>query len=112
PVRSRRANRGVRARSSARPRDRRPLPRARDAARDRDARDAAERSLVAMEDRRLLDQTHHDADELREKTARIAAEFYAGFEAVERIDRPAVSIFGSARATEDDPAYAAARATA
>jgi uncharacterized protein (TIGR00730 family) len=64
-----------------------------------------------MEDRRLLDQTHHDADELREKTARIAAEFYAGFEAVERIDRPAVSIFGSARASGDDPACAAARAT-
>ena len=64
-----------------------------------------------MEDRRLLDQTHHDADELREKTARIAGEFYAGFEAVERIDRPAVSIFGSARASEDDPACAAARET-
>ncbi len=64
-----------------------------------------------MEDRRLLDQTHHDADELREKTARIAGEFYAGFEAVERIDRPAVSIFGSARAPESDPGYAAARAT-
>ena len=65
-----------------------------------------------MEDRKLLDQTHHAFDELQEKTARIAAEFYAGFEAVERIDRPAVSMFGSARVPESDPAYAAARATA
>jgi uncharacterized protein (TIGR00730 family) len=65
-----------------------------------------------MEDRKLLDQTHHDLDELREKTAHIAQEFYEGFEAVERIDRPAVSIFGSARVPEGDPAYASARATA
>jgi hypothetical protein len=64
------------------------------------------------EDRSLLDQTHHDLDELREKTARIAQEFYEGFEAVERIDRPAVSMFGSARVPESDPAYVAARATA
>ena len=65
-----------------------------------------------MEDRKLLDQAHHDLDDLREKTAHIAQEFYEGFEAVERIDRPAVSIFGSARVPEDDPAYASARATA
>src|SRR6185437_16754253 len=64
------------------------------------------------EDRSLLDQTHHNLDDLREKTARIAQEFYEGFEAVERIDRPAVSMFGSARVAESDPAYVAARATA
>ncbi|MEP6892724.1 MAG: TIGR00730 family Rossman fold protein [Gaiellaceae bacterium] len=39
----------------------------------------------------------------------IAAEFLAGFEAVDRIDRPAVSIFGSARVEEGSPIYDAAR---
>lgn len=39
----------------------------------------------------------------------IAAEFLAGFEAVDRIDRPAVSVFGSARVAEGTPTYAAAR---
>jgi uncharacterized protein (TIGR00730 family) len=64
------------------------------------------------EDRRLLDTPHQDQDELREHTASIAEEFYEGFQAVERIDRPAVSIFGSARVGERSDAYAAARATA
>jgi uncharacterized protein (TIGR00730 family) len=41
--------------------------------------------------------------------ALIAAEFLAGFEAVDRIDRPAVSVFGSARAKEGSPFYDAAR---
>jgi len=41
--------------------------------------------------------------------ALIASEFLAGFEAVDAIDRPAVSIFGSARVREDSPVYAAAR---
>ena len=39
----------------------------------------------------------------------IAAEFLAGFEAVDRIDRPAVSVFGSARVKEGSPVYDAAR---
>ena len=65
-----------------------------------------------MEDRQLLDKPHQDQDELREHTARIAEEFYEGFQAVERIDRPAVSIFGSARVGPDSPVYAAAHATA
>ena len=62
-----------------------------------------------MDDRRLL-----AADELdfRRETAAIEEEFRKGFEAVARIDRPAVSIFGSARVPESDPAYTAARATA
>jgi uncharacterized protein (TIGR00730 family) len=64
-----------------------------------------------MEDRQLLDQPHQDQDELRENTARIAEEFYEGFQAVERIDRPAVSIFGSARIDESAPEYATARDT-
>jgi hypothetical protein len=42
--------------------------------------------------------------------ARIAEEFRAGFELVDRIDRPAVTIFGSARVGETHPAYVAARA--
>jgi uncharacterized protein (TIGR00730 family) len=63
-----------------------------------------------MEDRRML-EAHEAPEELREHTAHIAEEFYAGFQAVERIDRPAVSIFGSARIREDTPEYAAARST-
>jgi uncharacterized protein (TIGR00730 family) len=47
---------------------------------------------------------------LPEKLMSIAEEFRAGFAAVEQIDRPAVSIFGSARLGEDTPAYQAARA--
>lgn len=39
----------------------------------------------------------------------IAAEFLAGFQAVQRLDRPAVTVFGSARTPEPSPTYAAAR---
>jgi uncharacterized protein (TIGR00730 family) len=42
----------------------------------------------------------------------IASEFLAGFQEVQRIDRPAVTIFGSARVREGSPTYAAARETA
>jgi uncharacterized protein (TIGR00730 family) len=41
----------------------------------------------------------------------IASEFLAGFQAVEKIDRPAVSIFGSARIAEGTATYERARAT-
>ncbi len=41
----------------------------------------------------------------------IASEFLAGFQAIQRIDRPAVSIFGSARVGEGNPTYEAARLT-
>ena len=51
--------------------------------------------MPLVDDRELLDRPHQDQDELRENTARIAEEFYMGFQAVERIDRPAVSMFGS-----------------
>ena len=61
-----------------------------------------------MDDRRLLESAHAD---IEEDVARIADEFRAGFEHVARIDRPAVSMFGSARVSEDHPAYAAARTT-
>jgi hypothetical protein len=41
----------------------------------------------------------------------IAAEFLAGFQLVRKIDRPAVSIFGSARVSEESSTYESARAT-
>jgi len=41
----------------------------------------------------------------------IAAEFLAGFQLVRRIDRPAISIFGSARVSEQSSTYESARAT-
>jgi len=63
-----------------------------------------------MQDRDLL-RTHHDADELRRHTETIGREFLTGFEAVERIDRPAVSCFGSARAPEGSHPYELARET-
>jgi uncharacterized protein (TIGR00730 family) len=62
-----------------------------------------------VEDRRLLDRREGD---LEEHVARIAAEFLAGFEAVERIGRPGVTIFGSARVDEEHLAYRLARETA
>jgi uncharacterized protein (TIGR00730 family) len=61
-----------------------------------------------MEDRRILDERREDQD-LERHVQAIAAEFRAGFEAVDRIDRPAVSIFGSARIHEDHRWYQAAR---
>ena len=44
--------------------------------------------------------------------AAIAQEFREGFEAVDKIDRPAVTIFGSARIREGDPVYEQAREAA
>jgi uncharacterized protein (TIGR00730 family) len=65
-----------------------------------------------MEDRRLLEAHEEGLEELRRHTALIADEFYEGFVAVEQIDRPAVSIFGSARVLEGSTEYELARATA
>jgi uncharacterized protein (TIGR00730 family) len=64
-----------------------------------------------MEDRRILSSEEKAAD-LERHVAMIAQEFREGFEAVDKIDRPAVTIFGSARVPEDDPAYARARTVA
>ena len=58
-----------------------------------------------MDDRRLL-QSEDGAE--REHVARIADEFYEGFEAVSLLAKPAVTIFGSARVKEDHPYYASA----
>jgi uncharacterized protein (TIGR00730 family) len=65
-----------------------------------------------MDDRRVLDQAHEDIAELRRHAVTIGDEFLTGFEAVERIDRPAVSIFGSARVHEGSAPYEEARAVA
>jgi uncharacterized protein (TIGR00730 family) len=62
-----------------------------------------------MEDRRVLERTHTD---LQNDVAVIASEFLGGFQKVLEIDRPAVSIFGSARVREGSPVYESARETA
>jgi uncharacterized protein (TIGR00730 family) len=59
-----------------------------------------------VDDRRILEREGTDPVEA------IAREFREGFDLVDRIDRPAVSIFGSARLTEAHPVYEAARETA
>jgi uncharacterized protein (TIGR00730 family) len=59
-----------------------------------------------VEDRRLLERREGD---LAGHAERIGEEFLQGFEAVERIGRPAITVFGSARVREGHPAYAAAR---
>ena len=64
---------------------------------------------AAASDRELLRRTH---EALANDVSLIASEFLAGFQAVEQIDRPAVSIFGSARIAEGSATYEAARTTA
>ena len=59
-----------------------------------------------MDDRRIL-EAHDDA--IPEHVAAIAKEFKDGFELVDSIGRPAVTIFGSARVVEGHPAYDGAR---
>src|SRR6266511_2882227 len=59
-----------------------------------------------MDDEHFL--TAHDGT-LPENLISIAEEFRAGFAAVDRIDRPAVSLFGSARLSEDSEPYRLAR---
>lgn len=63
-----------------------------------------------MEDRRILtaEESVYDLDR---HIGLIAKEFREGFEAVDRIKKPAVTIFGSARVREGDRPYDDARAT-
>ena len=61
-----------------------------------------------MDDRRMLERTHED---LASDVSVIASEFLAGFQKVLQIDRPAVSIFGSARVGADSEPYRRARET-
>ncbi len=60
-------------------------------------------------DRRLLRRRH---ETFASDVSLIASEFLAGFQAVAQIDRPAVSIFGSARVERESPSYELARQTA
>jgi len=62
--------------------------------------------VSANEDRAILERVETDLDR---HVAMIAQEFREGFEAVDRIGRPAVTLYGSARITEGDPAYERAR---
>ena len=59
-----------------------------------------------MDDRRLLNTEQPDPEGAVEA---IAAEFRAGFAELAKIDRPAVTMFGSARIAEGHPHYEAAR---
>jgi uncharacterized protein (TIGR00730 family) len=61
-----------------------------------------------VDDRQILDRP--DQAGIDASVEKIAAEFRAGFEQVARIDRPAVALFGSARAAEGGAPYEAARA--
>jgi len=62
-----------------------------------------------MDDRRILERRDGD---LAGHAEQIGQEFLEGFEAVDRIGRPGVSVFGSARVAEDHPAYGDAREVA
>jgi uncharacterized protein (TIGR00730 family) len=59
-------------------------------------------------DRRLFRRTE---ETLASDVSLIASEFLAGFQLVQQIDRPAVSIFGSARVLEGTATFESARAT-
>src|SRR5918994_2209720 len=83
---------------------RRHLSRPRRAARARDGGDAR-REGVLVDDRRILEHDGAITGDVR----RIAEEFRIGFELVEQIDRPAATVFGSARVGEEHPAYRSAR---
>src|SRR5206468_1470938 len=61
-----------------------------------------------MDDRRVLERTHA---EIPTDVAVIASEFLTGFQKVQEIDRPAVSIFGSARVDAASEPYQLARTT-
>jgi uncharacterized protein (TIGR00730 family) len=69
------------------------------------ARVSADRDADAAMDRRILAARD---DEIDRHVRMIADEFRMGFEAIAALDRPAVTIFGSARLPETDPWYEAA----
>ena len=56
-----------------------------------------------MQDRKIFEGRDGD---LPARAAEIGDEFLQGFLAVQRIGRPAFTVFGSARVTADDPIYA------
>jgi uncharacterized protein (TIGR00730 family) len=61
-----------------------------------------------VEDRKLLER-RDGGEDLRAESRAIGDEFLEGFEAVARIDRPAVTIFGSARIPAGSEEYERAR---
>jgi uncharacterized protein (TIGR00730 family) len=63
-----------------------------------------------MEDRRIL-SAEEKTEDLEQDIALIAQEFREGFQAVDQIVQPAVTIFGSARIHADTELYEEARAT-
>jgi uncharacterized protein (TIGR00730 family) len=63
---------------------------------------------MSTDERRMLERTH---EALANDIAVIASEFLGGFQKVLEIDRPAVSIFGSARVGEESEPYLQARET-
>ena len=62
-----------------------------------------------MEDRRIL-SAEEKTEDLEQDIALIAQEFREGFEVVDKIVQPAVTIFGSARIGKGNPVYEEARA--
>ena len=66
-------------------------------------------STNSEHDKRLLRRTE---ETFASDISLIASEFLAGFQEVQRIDRPAVSVFGSARVAAGSATYEAARETA
>ena len=62
---------------------------------------------MATRDREIFEQPHDTQP--AEHAARIADEFRIGFEVVNLVDEPAVTIFGSARVDESHRSYAQAR---
>ncbi len=60
------------------------------------------------DDRQILD--HPEISDIDASVAKIADEFRIGFEKVALIDRPAVTLFGSARVAEGSEPYESARA--
>jgi uncharacterized protein (TIGR00730 family) len=61
-----------------------------------------------VDDRRILTS---DEEASARDAERIGEEFREGFAVVERVAKPAVTIFGSARVREDSPIYEQARST-
>jgi uncharacterized protein (TIGR00730 family) len=59
-----------------------------------------------VQDRRILE---HERGDIAAHVEMIAEEFRKGFEAVDKIPRPAVTVFGSARIGPGDPDYTRAR---
>ena len=84
------------------------LLRARGAPAPRDGRRARPAAPAVMStDRTILE---HDEDDPEAHVAMIAEEFRMGFEAVDQVPRPAVTVFGSARIPPDSGEYQHARA--